>query len=142
MKFTVIDDATGEVLFSGTCQDASALGAPGQRVLADVAHGPGGWVGASGEYHAIPPRPSRKHEWDWADRSWVDPRPADQVLQEAWRDVRALRNAKLTASDWVRLRADDLGQPMPTEWASYRQALRDITEQADPLNIVWPEAPI
>lgn len=23
-------------------------------------------------------------------------------------------------------------------WATYRQALRDITLQADPLNIVWP----
>ena len=26
-------------------------------------------------------------------------------------------------------------------WAPYRQALRDITEQADPFSVVWPVAP-
>jgi len=141
MKFTVVDDATGEVLFSGTCQDASALGAPGQRVLPDVAHAPGGWVDLTGEYRAIPPKPSRKHAWDWAARVWVDPRTAEQALREAWSAAREVRNAKLAASDWVRLRADDLGQPMPAEWTAYRQALRDITNQPDPLNIAWPAAP-
>jgi len=25
-----------------------------------------------------------------------------------------------------------------TAWATYRQALRDITTQADPFNITWP----
>jgi hypothetical protein len=26
-------------------------------------------------------------------------------------------------------------------WAIYRQALRDITNQADPFNITWPTPP-
>jgi hypothetical protein len=26
-----------------------------------------------------------------------------------------------------------------TAWATYRQALRDITKQADPFNIAWPK---
>jgi hypothetical protein len=28
-----------------------------------------------------------------------------------------------------------------TEWSSYRQALRDVTEQ-NPLNVVWPNKPV
>lgn len=27
------------------------------------------------------------------------------------------------------------------QWASYRQALRDITTQSDPFNIQWPVPP-
>jgi hypothetical protein len=50
----------------------------------------------------------------------------------------AERNAKLFASDWTQV-AD---APVDAEaWAVYRQELRDITEQPDPFNIVWPDQP-
>ncbi|MGG4054103.1 phage tail assembly chaperone [Delftia tsuruhatensis] len=39
------------------------------------------------------------------------------------------------------LRAQETGEPMPAPWLAYRQALRDITDQPDPLAIVWPTAP-
>lgn len=29
----------------------------------------------------------------------------------------------------------------PNDWCDYRQALRDITNQPDPFNIVWPTKP-
>lgn len=52
------------------------------------------------------------------------------------------RDKLLAASDWVRLRANDLGQPMPDEWLAYRQALRDITNQPGwPLAVIWPTRP-
>jgi len=36
----------------------------------------------------------------------------------------------------------DTGNPVPTEWQTYRQALRDITEQTGfPENIEWPQEP-
>lgn len=59
----------------------------------------------------------------------------------AWAMVRAQRDALLTACDWVSARAFDLGVAVPTAWATYRQALRDITEQSDPFDIEWPTPP-
>ena len=55
-----------------------------------------------------------------------------------WESVRLERNAKLAASDWTQLPDAPVDA---AEWAEYRQALRDVTDQADPFNIVWPTAP-
>lgn len=53
-------------------------------------------------------------------------------------EIRIQRNIKLAASDWTQL-AD---APVDEEaWAEYRQALRDITKQADPFAIIWPVEP-
>lgn len=54
-------------------------------------------------------------------------------------EIRAQRNALLSACDWTQLAdapVDDLA------WAVYRQALRDIPDQPGfPANVVWPVAP-
>jgi hypothetical protein len=56
--------------------------------------------------------------------------------------VRTQRNETLTQSDWVVIKALELGEEIPADWASYRQALRDIPTQAGfPWNIVWPVQP-
>lgn len=56
--------------------------------------------------------------------------------------VRLQRDALLAACDWVVVRSQELGEPVPQEWASYRQALRDIPEQPGfPENVEWPEPP-
>lgn len=56
--------------------------------------------------------------------------------------VLATRDQLLAASDWVALRAAELGEPVPTPWREYRQALRDITEQANfPHDLTWPIEP-
>jgi hypothetical protein len=53
--------------------------------------------------------------------------------------VRAERNSKLAASDWTQL-ADSTADK--AAWATYRQALRDITAQAGfPWTIDWPVQP-
>lgn len=59
--------------------------------------------------------------------------------EKAWDYVRGLRVGKLTASDWTQL--PDVPIATKEAWAVYRQALRDITEQPDPFNIVWPVPP-
>ena len=33
------------------------------------------------------------------------------------------------------------GTAVPQPWLDYRQALRDITKQPDPMNIDWPTPP-
>ena len=58
-----------------------------------------------------------------------------------WASVRNQRDNLLKETDWMSIRAADTGTPMSAEWATYRQALRDITTQSDPFNITWPEKP-
>ena len=43
----------------------------------------------------------------------------------------------------VRGKRDDvpLDPSVLAEWETYRQDLRDVTDQSDPLNIVWPTPP-
>jgi len=53
--------------------------------------------------------------------------------------VRTSRTDKLAASDWTQI-ADSTADK--TVWATYRQALRDVTAQDGfPWNVTWPEAP-
>jgi hypothetical protein len=68
----------------------------------------------------------------------LGPDESAEKVHGQWIVVRAERNTKLVASDWTQV-AD---APVDAAaWALYRQALRDITEQTDPFNIVWPTAP-
>jgi len=45
------------------------------------------------------------------------------------------RNQMLKDADWTQVADAPVDK---TKWATYRQALRDITTQADPFNIIWP----
>jgi hypothetical protein len=77
---------------------------------------------------------------------WTQMKTAAQLAQEAYEaavdSARAKRDRLLSDSDWVTIRATDTGNPVPTKWQTYRQALRDITEQTGfPENIDWPEKP-
>jgi len=52
--------------------------------------------------------------------------------------VRAERETKLKESDWMAL--SDV--TMTAEWSTYRQALRDVPEQAGfPHTVTWPTEP-
>jgi hypothetical protein len=56
--------------------------------------------------------------------------------------VRSIRNMKLNLSDWTQLPDAPLTTEQKTQWETYRQALRDVTEQEGfPSTIVWPTAP-
>lgn len=53
--------------------------------------------------------------------------------------VRTQRNALLSACDWTQVADAPVDQ---TAWAAYRQALRDVPDQAGfPAGVVWPVAP-
>jgi hypothetical protein len=55
-------------------------------------------------------------------------------------NVRAERNQKLSQSDWTQ--GKDIADDVSTAWATYRQALRDITlQEGFPENVTWPEIP-
>ena len=56
--------------------------------------------------------------------------------------VRSVRNAKLAETDWVVTMHKELGTNIPTAMKTYRQALRDITDDATSLDdVTWPEKP-
>jgi hypothetical protein len=74
-----------------------------------------------------------------------DTAAADEAEYKAAKDaeqaaaVRADRTKRLADSDWTQL-ADSTADK--ETWATYRQALRDITSQAGfPWTITWPDAP-
>lgn len=65
-----------------------------------------------------------------------------QDIDRKWENVRAERDGKLASCDWTQAKDSPLSGDKQTEWATYRQSLRGITEQSDPFNIVWPEPPL
>lgn len=68
-----------------------------------------------------------------------------------WEDVINKRNNRLLASDWTQMADSPLSDTKKAEWATYRQALRDIPQRvADDdkattnpfeLSNLWPTKP-
>jgi len=72
----------------------------------------------------------------------IEAEVARLIAEQPAKEARAKRDRLLTESDWVTIRATDTGNPVPADWQTYRQALRDITEQTGfPENIEWPVKP-
>lgn len=65
----------------------------------------------------------------------------DFRLDNQWDYIRQVRNQYLLESDWTQLEDAPFNESKRGEWIQYRQALRDITKQSDPFNIVWPVKP-
>ena len=89
------------------------------------------------DYRPPPPADTEMEAWAWIDRRWS----AQPTVAALWRGVRFERDRRLSATDWRVVVATERGESVPAEWAAYRQALRDVTTQADPLEIQWPTAP-
>lgn len=74
--------------------------------------------------------------WNVSDAS---PEEISARIAEKSKSVRSDRNYLLQQTDWMALQDAD---PMSPAWASYRQALRDITKQAGfPFDVTWPDRP-
>lgn len=73
--------------------------------------------------------------------SELDPDASAARIEAQWNVVRNERNKMITDTDWWVTKALEAGVPIASDQSAYRQALRDITEQADPFNITWPEKP-
>ena len=69
----------------------------------------------------------------------VEPLTAEELqnrIDTQWNAIRSQRNQMLKDSDWTQVADVPVDK---TVWATYRQALRDITKQPDPFNITWPK---
>ena len=61
---------------------------------------------------------------------------------EQAKSVRASRDTKLAECDWRVIKAAETATTLDAAWATYRQALRDVTAQSGfPWTITWPESP-
>ena len=91
----------------------------------------------------------RGDELEWLSTDIEQPTDAEieaeverLIAEQPAKEAQAKRDRLLTESDWVTIRATDTGDPVPTEWQTYRQALRDIPEHTGfPELIVWPQEP-
>ena len=57
---------------------------------------------------------------------------------QRWAEERIKRDKLLAETDW---RALQDTSTLTSEWQTYRQELRDVTDQADVDNITWPTKP-
>jgi len=77
----------------------------------------------------------------WTQNYIVTELDADTAAEKVgaqWNVIRAERNKLLVESDWTQLPDAPVDA---AAWATYRQALRDITTEANPFAIVWPQGP-
>ena len=78
----------------------------------------------------------------WYTKYGVNNMDVDAITakdEEQAKSVRASRTEKLKDSDWTQVADSPMDQ---AAWATYRQALRDITAQEGfPWGIEWPEQP-
>lgn len=73
---------------------------------------------------------------------------AQEAAYKATKDAEFAKSARdsrdklLAECDWLVVKALELSQAVPAEWAAYRQALRDLPQQAGfPTTINWPVKP-
>lgn len=82
------------------------------------------------------------HGWTYDGTAFAPPpQPsAEELAAKAAAEARAFRDQLLAQTDWTQ--AADVPQAIKDKWAPYRQALRDVPQQAGfPDNIQWPSKP-
>lgn len=118
--------AEEDILLNVKINDASGY------ILGEVSN-TGEWYVSNNELVAIPKPMNAFGSFNYQTKQW------DYDLELAWASVRSIRTTLLAESDWTQI--PDVPLSNKPEWDSYRQLLRDITLQEDPLNIHWPNKP-
>tara|TARA_X000001382_G_scaffold109941_1_gene86293 strand:+ start:1354 stop:1707 length:354 start_codon:yes stop_codon:yes gene_type:complete len=116
MNYTIYTTSTGEVICTGSCNvtDIADIGVASGQTAVEGTYPPGQYKFVDGTATAI------------------DEDPLDYV--------RAHRTSLLKECDWTQTADSPLSNSKKTEWATYRQALRDLpTSTDDP--IVFPTPP-
>ena len=133
--FSVYDTISGKILRTGSASTivANLQAGEGERVLLCWADSERQYI-IDGVLVDKPDRPSQFHEFNYETKHWELNSIAviDSIKQK--------REALLTASDWTQL--PDVPPASKALWVTYRQALRDITDQVGyPITVVWPDKP-
>lgn len=87
--YTVTDRITGQVMFSGECNDPHSLETTFMSVIVGVAYTEG-YVEEG--VNIIPTgRPSQNHTFNYITKQWEDPRTLDERKAQAWGRIKAAR---------------------------------------------------
>lgn len=82
-----------------------------------------------------------KWVWKWSISEMDDEAKAAKDAETA-KNVRTTRDRLLAEGDWMVIKAAETGIPLAADWATYRQALRNVPSQAGfPHNVTWPAKP-
>lgn len=82
----------------------------------------------TGDYKVV----GKKHTF------FLKPGPTEEELSD-W--IRTERNSLLSSSDWTQFPDSPLSPEKKSEWSIYRQKLRDILENCDVHNPIYPTKP-
>jgi len=78
-------------------------------------------------------------------QAWIEANPPLTRFELSLKDLRDTRNNLLAQSDWIVTKAKETGTTIPTAWKTYRQALRDITENLTTVEevnaVIFPTKP-
>ena len=141
MKTYACFEANGRIRATYFCpaSEIDAQRIPDGCQVMEVGHevDPYKWRIAAGQPVALTDPPTEFSYFDFDALEWK------LNTSRAWAAVRFKRDEALLASDWTDTLSAKarIGDAAYAAWQTYRQALRDITTQADPLAIVWPEQP-
>jgi hypothetical protein len=111
--------------------------------------------------NALAPGASYSIKDDYESIVWLTPeitKPSKEAVMakgaeldaiEAMRHVREIRDKLLKDTDWVVVKYAETGSEIPSNWKSYRQQLRNITNNCSPYyqddkilaGVNWPEIP-
>ena len=75
-------------------------------------------------------------------REVVEAKLQELIDAQPLKELRQERDRRLQAVDWVTSRATSTETPVPQEWKTYMQALRDLPATTeDPKDPEWPAVP-
>ena len=137
MDFTIYENITGRVLQTGNCADTDInlqLVPDNHSIILKKINNLDYYFFEE-KLVAMPLKPDSYFVFNYSTRQWEDLR----TLNQKWNIVRQKRDGLIGFCDWTQL--SDVPLTDKQAWTTYRQALRDITLQPDPLNIIWPTPP-
>ena len=135
MKYTLYK-ATGEIVSIRDCPDITEQILDDDILWIDGEYPPSIYYMDNGVPVEFPAHSFKYANFDYSTKTWVED------VKRIKAEVKAKRNTLLSASDWTQIPNGPLTAEKQAAWATYRQALRDITAQPGyPTDVEWPTVP-
>lgn len=138
MKSFTVYKANGEIIQSGICSD-NDFNLQGNDIGAFVIEclsNPLTDYVENGVIVKKPQKPIGSFVFDYLTKTWI------ANVEDQKNQIKVKRDSLLLQSDWTQLPNSPLTSEKQSQWANYRQQLRDITLQSGyPYNVIWPVKP-
>lgn len=91
-------------------------------------------------YEGTPQLVDGKYQQVWIQNDATEEQLTDKITLK-WLQIREHRNELLKETDWTQFQDSPITGSKLTEWQTYRQSLRDITNNDNPFTLEWPAQP-